>query len=155
MCPTLIDTLQQKFGGSSNRRSLYNRAIRGDYPFGNDLLLLSDILHKIGHRQTLTREAKALMPELYSHVFAIKNALIDDIIRRYSNPDEPQEVNIDAAVELAENWLLVLNEHREQEWQKDALDAIKASRRLVKIILKRKYGMEEKYYLPMDEDELL
>ena len=34
------------------------------------------------------------------------------------------------------------------------MDAIKASRRLVKIILKRKYGIEEKYYLPMDEDEL-
>ena len=134
------DALKEKYG--RNTKTVYNRAIRAEFLFGDDLLDLNEVLHQLGFRKNCTREAKDFLHQSYSRIEAIKNILVTEIDRRYENPKLPGDYF--QAIEILELWLKDLNEHKEStDLQKDTKEAVKVSRRLVKIMI-RKYLEGEK-----------
>ena len=83
------DALKEKFGRRTKK--LYARAIRCEFPFGDDLINLNEILHKIGFRHTCTKEAYDFLQEAYGRIDAIKSILATEIDRRYANPERPED----------------------------------------------------------------
>ena len=125
---------KEKFGRRT--RKMYSRAIRDEFPFGEDLLGLKDILFKIGYRQTCTKEAGDFLQEAYDKLDAVRSILIAEIDRRHEQPEQPKDYFL--AIETLELWLLDLNEYLTFRLQRDTKEAVKVSRRLVKIMI-RKY----------------
>ena len=130
------DALKEKFGRNARAKQLYARAIRDEFPFGDDLLNLKGILYQIGFRSNRTKEAYDFLQEAYGRIDAIRNILAAEIDRRYENPERPEDYF--QAIETLELWLLDLNEYITFKLQKDTEEAVKVSRRLVKIMI-RKY----------------
>jgi len=139
--------LEAKYG--RNTKSMYNRAIRAEFSFGNELLDFNEVLHQLGFRKDCTREVKDFLQESYSRVYAVKNILIAEIDRRYDNSEQPD--NSFQAIEVLELWLKDLNDYTESNLHNDTKKTVNVVRRLVKTVIKRYLEGEEEQRSHEDE----
>jgi len=142
------EALEKKYG--RNTKTMYHRAIRAEFSFGDELLDFSEVLHKLGFRKDCTREVRDFLRDSCNRVYAVKNILIDEINRRYKNSEQPD--NSFQAIEFLELWLKDLNDYKESNLQNDTRKTVDVVRRLVKTVIKRYLeGTQEQQHSHEDE----
>ena len=130
----ISDAPKRKSGRPRNKG--FAQIIKEEFPFVEDLFNLKGILFQIGYRSGSTKEAHEFLQEAYEKIDAVKSILTAEIDRRFQTPEQPE--GYFQAIEILELWLLDLNEYLTFRLHSDTKEAVKVSRRLVKIMI-RKY----------------
>ena len=95
--------LKEQYGQKGHPKQIYHRTIRGEFAFGSELLDFKEVLYKIGFRKDNPRETTEFLQESYQRIDVIVSILINEINRRYENPELPDDSF--QAIDNLELWL--------------------------------------------------